>query len=298
MESFFSIKKFFRVVLFLFCVSFLGALSFEDAEEALVSSYKCEKVETVFSMSNIKNIEGIEKSALKDEEREIERRAEKNLSALYKGERVEGEPILLEFLKLTEELEEILSQKKHNTKEENAKFALCFDSLRVVYTAYLYGILDFESASRMKKAEKSICKLLKRATPSSEVYLKYADYLYAKIAVSPSVILKLPVLYRKALIKDPNNDEARVKLACFYCFAANEKTGNFNSFIERNEKNLELLDSLVDKLNAYVAYSIYYMKKYNSEKGGAYLEKAKEVLPGNILAELLEANYQKGILSL
>lgn len=284
-----------------FVSSNVGESVGKEAEGKRHFAQKSERsaVESVInpSMNEEESAKASEPQDEKEKNFYAKRRALETLSALYRGEQLDVAPFLSESLSLTREMEEAFAQKKRNIKEENVKFALCLDSLKVVFTAYLYGELDFESAALMKELEKSLHKLLRRSRPCAQVYVKYADYLYAKIPASSSLLFKIPVFYRKALEKDANNTEARVKMACFYCFAATAATGNFNSFIEENEWGIEEL-SPTDRLNAYISYSLYYMKKNDTKKGLSYLRKAKEVISGNILAKLLEENYKKGVLSL
>lgn len=135
---------------------------------------------------------------------------------------------------------------------------------------------------------------------TAALYVRYADYLYTKIALPENtfkIVSALPVLYRKALLLDPDNTEAAVKLACWHIFPADVSTLNYNSFIEAQEEYLEMLSD-ADRFNAYVLYSSYYMKKYDSDKGRAYLHKAAALFPGHALLSHILENYRQGIFSL
>lgn len=135
---------------------------------------------------------------------------------------------------------------------------------------------------------------------TAALYVRYADYLYTKIALPENtfkIVSALPVLYRKALMLDPDNTEAAVKLACWHIFPADVSTLNYNSFIEAQEEYLEMLSD-ADRFNAYVLYSSYYMKKYDSDKGRAYLQKAAALFPGHALLSHILENYRQGIFSL
>ncbi|MGP1491575.1 MAG: hypothetical protein ACTTI6_11035 [Treponema sp.] len=52
--------------------------------------------------------------------------------------------------------------------------------------------------------------------------------------------------------------------------------------------------TVTDRFTAYLLYSIYYMKRYNSEKGRAYLRKAAALFPDHALLSHLYGNYKKG----
>ena len=134
----------------------------------------------------------------------------------------------------------------------------------------------------------------------SALAMRYANYLYTKIGVPKNtfaIASAVPVLYRKALMLNPGNTEAAVKLACWHIFPADVTTGNYNSYIESQEEYIEEL-SAADRFSAYLLYSIYYMKKYESAKGRAYLQKAVALFPNHVLLLRVYENYRKGIFSL
>ena len=134
----------------------------------------------------------------------------------------------------------------------------------------------------------------------SALFMRYANYLYTKIGVPKNtfaIASAVPVLYRKALMLNPGNTEAAVKLACWHIFPADVTTGNYNSYIESQEEYIEEL-SAADRFNAYLLYSIYSMKKYESAKGRAYLQKAASLFPNHVLLLRVYENYRKGIFSL
>ena len=134
----------------------------------------------------------------------------------------------------------------------------------------------------------------------SALSMRYANYLYTKIGVPKNtfaIASALPVLYRKALMLNPGNIEAAIKLACWHIFPADVTTGNYNSYIESQEEYIEELPT-ADRFNAYLLYSIYYMKKYESAKGRAYLQKAAALFPNHVLLLRVYENYRNGIFSL
>ena len=150
-----------------------------------------------------------------------------------------------------------------------------------------------------KKIDKDLKRFLKLSDLEGEVYLKYADYLYTKLKLPEtnrfSTKLALPVLYRMALLKDKTNKAAFVKLSCWQISSADETTSNFNSQIKATEKYIEELNE-IDRFNAFIWYSIFYMKIYDTKKGWEYFYKAKNLFPNHQIVSLLYENYKKGIL--
>lgn len=143
-------------------------------------------------------------------------------------------------------------------------------------------------------------KIAGTKTQTAALYVRYADYLYIKIGLPKyrfSITSALPVLYRKALMLDPDNIEATVKLACWHIFPTDVSTMNYNSYIELQENYIESL-SVVDRFNAYLLYSTYYMRKYESDKGRAYLQKAAALFPDHVLLSHIYKNYRNGKFSL
>ena len=135
---------------------------------------------------------------------------------------------------------------------------------------------------------------------ASALYLRYADFLYTKLVLQKqvnSIAASLPVLYRKALLLNPDNTEALVKLACWHIFPSDATTTRYNSFIESQEQYLDVL-TLTDQFTAYTLYSMYYLKKYNSQKGREYLAKAAALFPNHGVLLRLYDNYKNGIFTL
>ena len=52
----------------------------------------------------------------------------------------------------------------------------------------------------------------------------------------------------------------------------------------------------IDRFNAFIWYSIFYMKIYDTKKGWEYFYKAKNLFPNHQIVLLLYENYKKGIL--
>lgn len=198
---------------------------------------------------------------------------------------------------------ESVQQRLHASFERPELFTLYLSYSKLIAVLYAY-----EGNRAAQRYEKTIGTeaplLLKRAAQQKSVgkeqkaawYVQYAAYLYVKLALPKStsaIAAALPVLYRKALMLDPANTEAAIKLACWHIFSADETTSNYNSFIESKEESLEAL-AVTDRFTAYLLYSIYYMKRYDSEKGRAYLRKAAALFPDHPLLFHLYGNYKIG----
>jgi len=211
--------------------------------------------------------------------------------------------ILIDGIKaLTDSLEKILleNKKNRNIKKQNELLILYLKHAEILSTIYNYGSMNNQSKV-IKKIDKDLKRFLKLSDLEGEVYLKYADYLYTNLPLPEtkkfSTILILPVLYRMTLLKDKTNKAAFVKLSCWHVSSADETTSNFNSQIKATEKYIEELNE-VDKFNAYIWYSIFYMKIYDTKKGWEYFYKAKNIFPNHSIVSLLYENYKKGILKL
>ncbi|CEM63067.1 hypothetical protein DWQ65_01600 [Treponema phagedenis] len=287
MEKCFLNKRYlFCFLLTVFCLCVCTALVSQiDSGVENNTSISVESDEIAINEGSLKDLPSIEESELL-------------FAEFYKTGKIDTEPLFVGLEKLEQELTKVqnLKGKERNIEKENQLLTLYLEYAKIVFTAYLFGSIN-QSFPKIHNMEKQIDVFLKRCKPNSSVCLKFADYLYARLPENRKVVFKLPVLYRKVLLQDSKNNEAKVKLACWYTFSAQETTSNTNSFIEENEALIEEL-SAVDRLNAYIVYSLYYMKKYNTKKGWKYLQKAEELFPSYILTERLRANYKKGILSL
>lgn len=201
---------------------------------------------------------------------------------------------------LTDSLEKILLENKKNRdiKKQNELLILYLKHAEIISTIYNYGSMNHQG-EEIKKIDKDLKRFLKLSDLEGEVYLKYADYLYTKLKLPEtnrfSTKLTLPVLYRMALLKDKTNKAAFVKLSCWQISSADETTSNFNSQIKATEKYIEELNE-VDKFNAFIWYSIFYMKIYDTKKGWEYFYKAKNLFSNHQIVSLLYENYKQGIL--
>ncbi|WP_024469944.1 hypothetical protein [Treponema pedis] len=227
---------------------------------------------------------------------------ENMLSGYYRNEYIDAD-ILFENLTYTEKELSLLFNSEHtssnrNLEKENELLVLYLEYAKVLSTAYIFGGIN-KYGRRIHKMETEINLLMKKAKPDAEVYLKFADYLYTKISLPNNfnIISTLPILYRKVLLKAHDKNEAIVKSAWWHIGAANETTPNFCGFIESAEEYIEELHEY-DRFISYIWYSIYYMKKYDTQKGWEYFNKAKELFPQHVWLIRLYTNYQAGVLGL
>ena len=261
---------------------FIGISSFCFAQEIPVKSSDSDKIK-IFSLDECDSIftEYYRNNTIGDED----------LKILIDGINV-----------LTDSLEKILLENKKNRdiKKQNELLISYLKHAEIISTIYNYGSMNHQ-AKIIKKIDKDLKRFLKLSDLEGEVYLKYADYLYTKLPLPETkrfnTILTLPVLYRMALLKDKTNKAAFVKLSCWHVSSADETTSNFNSQIKATEKYIEELNE-VDKFNAYIWYSIFYMKIYDTKKGWECFYKAKNIFPNHPIVSLLYENYKKGILKL
>ena len=247
-------------------------------------------------------IESDSNAPLTDNEKELFSLEQSELffEEFYRTGSIDTDPFFIGLEKIEKELIKLqsINEKERDSEKENELLILYLEYAKIVSTVYYIGSINHRFR-QIQHIEKQITLFAKQRSLSSDFYVKLADYLYQKLMLpnSGSVILTLPIVYRKALLKDLENNAAKIKLACWYVFAATEATSNFNSFIEQSESLIDELNT-VDKFNAYITYSLYYMKVYNTEKGWMYLYKADALFPSHILVERLRNNYKNGMLSL
>lgn len=170
----------------------------------------------------------------------------------------------------------------------------------IVSTLYASGLMP-KYEDLLKSLDSEINKLIKRfpnLLSSYEVCMEYADFLYSQFSWKEnrsSMVMKLPILYRKAASLNKDNSVPLSKLAIWYISASNYTTSNWNAFIKEQENNISKLNN-VDKFIGYLWYSIFYAKTYNFKKALVFLNNAKEIYPNSVLPIIIEENYKKGII--
>lgn len=149
---------------------------------------------------------------------------------------------------------------------------------------------------KLKLFEKEIKPIIAKTKDENILHL-YSNYLYSKLSWEKSnykTIETLPNIYQKNAFFSKNK-QSLLDMAIWYIFIANTNTPILNAFITKQEKlieNISLTD--VEKFNAYINYSMFYMKTYNTKKSFYYLDKAKKIFPNGIITAIIETNYKNG----
>ena len=186
---------------------------------------------------------------------------------------------------------------KKSYDNDSSMLANYIDACTLLSYEYATGELS-SYENLVENLEKELNSVIKKYRNDPDILLKYSDFLYSEFSWNKNnfhIIQRLPIIYRRICSISPGNKVAQLKLALWYANASNKKTGNWNSFIKAQEKNVSLLSGF-DLYNAYILYSMFYLKSYDTQSGLAYLQKAKELYPNNALASLVEYNYSKGII--
>lgn len=165
----------------------------------------------------------------------------------------------------------------------------------IISTLYSSGKMN-EYQDLVENLENDIEQKVNTIKKTSGLCIKYANFLYSEFfwkKNNSSIIKKLPVLYRQAIFLDKENNEALIKLALWYISASSYNTENWNVFIKSQESKLGSLQKN-DLFFAYILYSMFYIKNYNTNKGLDYLAKAEKIYPSNILLSVIKENYSNG----
>jgi len=238
----------------------------------------------VFAVQGVFALDGAKFDGAKLQE--INDGANNLLERYFNGEKVSGS----EAGELTAANSALMNQleDKNNYNKE-----LLLTSLNLCKTmAWLCTSPEFASFKENLKADDKVIGLYKKEIlKDADLALAYSDYLYANMSFGG--IMTVPLLYKKALCIDGGSKEARVKLAVYYTYSSGSTTPLWNAFIMREEKNIESLSN-TDKFLAYLSYSMFYIKNYDTEKAYSYLDKADKLYPGNALTAYIKYNYSKG----
>jgi hypothetical protein len=223
---------------------------------------------------------------------DIADKLEKICLSFYSGEAVLMDEACAIFVFLTEQLDSESMQNIINQQTVG-------DYIRSAVTISILGVSDpgMTFTSYLNEFEERIKSFLKMKL-TADVCIAYGDYLYSKLSWNPDsfgIIQNLPVWYKRALFLDKGNTESLVDMAMWYIFGMSENTSCWIAFIKQQEKYIDSLP-VVKRINAYICYSIFYMKICETKKGYDYLECARAIAPENISVLIIEENYKKGIL--
>ena len=276
-----SLNKRLCSAFFLICITFLFAYSESLEEAGPESDFLVDKEgsETSFNILSIDECKTILENLYKNPSQLDSKKVIDSSSAL--------EAKLFEYINCP--------LAKRNSKNEAELLHLYISHVHILNSAYALGNLKEEDLL-IKSLDERLLIFMQAIKQTAQTYLKYADYLFLKLSMGEKKAIHiLPVIYRKVLMMEKTNKEAKVKLAIWYISAADETASNFRGLIENAEEYIEDLDD-VDRFNAYLWYSIYYMKCYQEAKGFMYLEAANKLFPKNVYVAHLWNQYRTGSL--
>ncbi len=149
---------------------------------------------------------------------------------------------------------------------------------------------------KIREFEKSFKPFISKSKDAELVHL-YSNYLYSKFSWEEhtlGLIEELPIQYQKNAFFSKDR-RALLDMAVWYTSSAKSSTALWNAFVIQQEKLIEELALTdVEKFNACINYSLFYMKNLNTKKGFEYLEKARAIFPNGIMVAMIESNYADG----
>lgn len=195
---------------------------------------------------------------------------------------------------------EFISEKVYNLKNEYEKFTYektFIQFLQYLYVYSSYAIMDENIQREIKELSKFVNKSISQNLYSAEVLNSYLDFIWSEVSWKKynfSIINSYPVFLRNLSKSEKYHNHAMFKFASWYVFATDKTMSEWNTFIKNQEYIIEELND-VEKYNAYLTYSIFYMKMGFHSKGIELLTKAEKIFPENLMAYILSENYKKGV---
>lgn len=198
--------------------------------------------------------------------------------------------------KVDENIENIITHYKNELKKEASKTNIIkFMKYSIILSNYALINEDYKQV--LIDNDKLLNKFIKFFNNDAEVLNIYLDYLWSFLSWNKEnsfeVLNKIPYTSRRICEIDKNNIEAKLKLAMWYCSATSYNTSLWNAFILEQEDNIKKMNKTL-QFNAYIQYSIFYMKKNNVKKAFNYLYKAEEIYPESITPILIKENFNNG----
>lgn len=236
------------------------------------------------------------------------------------GESVSKDLIFLKELKedyykgkpsrLHEALEVFSKYKPLLTKENLAKMKntdvllVAIRSAEVVSCYLTVNASEYRTMSRLLETEKLLKRYLAYGKAirqfskeeRAELLLAFVDYLSSQISWNQKrvgVLMNLPVWYRRILLLDSKNLQAKIKLAAWYSHSVSYMYPQKVQWIKKQEVFFANM-SKIDRFNIYIEYSMFYMRTLETQKAYEYLESAKKIFPQNSYVTFIEENYTKG----
>lgn len=217
----------------------------------------------------------------------------------------EGKPSRLpQALVIFDKYEPLLT-KENLAKMKNADVLLAAIRSAEAVSCYLtVNASEYRTMSRLLEAEKLLKRYLAYGKAirqfseeeRAELLLAFSDYLFSQIPWNTKrveVIMNLPVWYRKILLLDSKNLQAKIKLAAWYSHSVSYMYPQKIQWIKKQEAFFANM-SKIDLFNAYVTYSMFSMQSLETQKAYEYLESAKKIFPQNSYVTFIEENYAKG----
>lgn len=200
---------------------------------------------------------------------------------------------------------EPLLSKENLVKMKNADVVLAAIRSAEAVSCYLAAnASEYRTMSRVLETEKSLKRYLAYGKGyrkfskerRAKLLLAFSDYLFSQIPWNTKrvgVIMNLPVWYRKVLLLDSKNLQAKIKLSAWYSHSASYMHPQKIQWIKKQAAFFANV-SKIDRFNAYVTYSMFYMQILETQKAYEYLESAKKIFPQNPYVTFIEENYTKG----
>lgn len=217
----------------------------------------------------------------------------------------EGKPSRLPDALTVFDKYEPLFKKENLVKIKNQNILLAAIRSAEVVSCYLtVNASEYRTMSRLLEAEKSLKRYLAYGKAirqfseeeRAELLLAFSDYLFSQIPWNTKrvgVIMNLPVWYRKILLLESKNLQAKIKLVAWYSHSVSYMYPQKIQWIKKREPFFANM-SKIDRFNAYVTYSMFYMRTLETQKAYEYLESAKKNFPQNSYVTFIEENYAKG----
>lgn len=200
---------------------------------------------------------------------------------------------------------EPLLAKENLAKSQDADLILvAIKSMDAVSCYLATNATEYRVMSRLFDAEKVLKRYLSYSKgyrsfskeKRVELLLAFSDYLFSQITWNTKrveVIMNLPIWYRKILLLEPHNMRAKLKLVSWFTYSTNYAYPRQIQWLKNHESYFSEMHS-IDRFNAYMDYSMFYMQILETQKAYEFLSRAKEIFAANPYAQIIEDFYAKG----
>lgn len=203
---------------------------------------------------------------------------------------------------------EPLLTKENLTKIKNADVLLAAIRSAEAVSCYLaVHATEYRTMSKLFEAEKSLKRYLANGKSfrqfgkeeRTKILLAFSDYLFSQITWNTKrveVIMHFPIWYRKVLLLEPKNFSAKLKLVSWYSHSTTYAYPRQIQWLQDHESYFANMPE-IDRFNAYVDYSMFYMRTLETQKAFKYLSRAREIFANNPYAQMIEDFYVGGEIS-